>query len=232
VTLALGLAQPAFAERTREIVDVLIRAFTPDGIDYGSEQQQVTVNVPAAAAGADTSRYEVLARIDVPKPGRYELRVSAYSAATDARGSIYVDVEVPDFAREKLSLSGVVLGNPVSRVPTAPTRLLNDIVTAPPTTDRAFAAADIATAQLRLYQGGTDRLAPVQMKIQILDAKGKAMLDKAETLAVDRFDAGRSADYQFRVPLSTLPAGEYLLTIDASIGKITSRRTIRFSRAQ
>ena len=228
VTIALGLQQPAFPERTRETVDVLVRAFTPDGIDYGTEQQTVAVTVPAAPVGHERSRYQVLTRIDVPNPGRYELRISAHSAVTDTRGSIYVDVEVPDFRKEKLSLSGVLLSNALSTVPTAPPRVFGDITLAPPTTERAFAPSDPVTAFLRLYQGGNDRVAPALVNVKILDASGKAIFSHVEPFAADRFEASRSADYQLRLPLATLTTGDYLLTFEAAMGKISTKRDVRF----
>jgi len=38
-----------------------------------------------------------------------------------------VDVDVPDFAKSKLSMSGVVLNSALTLVPVAPTRLLDDV---------------------------------------------------------------------------------------------------------
>jgi hypothetical protein len=54
------------------------------------------------------------------------------------------------------------------------------------------------------------------------------VLNKTDTLAPDRFSAEHAADYQFRLPLSTLKAGEYLLTFEATAGKVVARRDIRF----
>jgi hypothetical protein len=147
---------------------------------------------------------------------------------TDTRGSVYVDVDVPDFRKAKLSLSGVVLNSALPSAPVAPPRALRDIVPLAPTTERAFRTSDIVTAFLRAYQGGDDKLAPVALKIQILDAVGKSVLDRTETIDAARFTDERAADYQLRLPLSTLTTGDYLLTFEASSGKITARRDVRF----
>jgi hypothetical protein len=228
VTVALGVRQPAFADRTPEQVELLVKAFTADGDQKGSETQTIAITVPAGRMDADVSRYEVLARIEVPKPGKYELRLSAHSAAADTRGSVYVDVDVPDFRKAKLSLSGVVLNSALPSAPVAPPRALRDIVPLAPTTERAFRTSDIVTAFLRAYQGGDDKLAPVALKIQILDAVGKSVLDRTETIDGARFTHERAADYQLRLPLSTLTTGDYLLTFEATSGKITARRDVRF----
>ena len=228
VTLALGVRQPAFAGRTTEQIDLLIKAFTADGDPRGTDEQTIPISVPAAPTDSETSRYEVLARIELPKPGLYQLRLSAHSAASDTRGSVYVDLEVPNFRREKLSLSGVVLSQALPLAPVVPVRALRDVIPVVPTTERSFTPSDPVTAFLRLYQGGSDQLAALPVKIQVQDAAGKVVLEKAESIGADRFNTDRSAEYQLRLPLSTLTAGEYLLTFEASVGKVLARRDVRF----
>ena len=228
VTLALGVRQPAFAGRTPEQVEVLVKAFSADGDPKGSDTQTIPLNVPAARGDAEVTRYEVLTRIDLPKPGKYELRLSAHSDASDTRGSVYVDVDVPDFRKEKLSLSGVVLTSALPAAPIAPLRALRDVIPVVPTTERSFAPSDPVTAFLRLYQGGSDKLSAVALKIQIQDAAGKSVFEKTEAIAIDRFGSERSAEYQLQLPLSTLTAGEYLLTTEAAAGKALAKRDVRF----
>jgi VWFA-related protein len=231
VTVALGLRQPGFPARAREQVDLLIRTFTPDGIDYGSQQQLVAVTVPASRDEATPSLYEALARIEVAKPGRYELRLSAHSFTTDTRGSIYVDVTVPDFSKEKLSLSGVVV-SALPGVPTTPARVVADLTPVPPTTARTFSAGDLVTTFFHVYQGGNGRLAAVTLNTRLLDAAGKAVFEKRETLDAARFGDARATDHQFRLPLSGLTSGQHLLTFEAAIGKAVVKRDVVFEIRQ
>ena len=107
-------------------------------------------------------------------------------------------------------------------------RLLRDVIPVVPTTERSFAPSDPVTAFLRLYQGGNDKLTAVPLKIQIQDAAGKAVFEKAESIGADRFSAERAAEFQLRLPLPTLTAGEYLLTIEGTTGKAVARRDVRF----
>jgi VWFA-related protein len=228
VTLSLGIRQPAFASRTPDQIELLLRSFTTTGDPKVGDDQVIPITVPAAPLEADVSRYEVLARLDVLKPGQYHLRLSAHSVASDTRGSVYVDVDVPDFRKDKVSLSGVVLNSALGGAPVAPLRLLRDIVPLTPTTERSFGTADIITAFLRVYQGAGEKLAAVPLKISMQDAAGKSVFNKTDTLAPDRFSAEHAADYQFRLPLATLKAGEYLLTFETMVGKSTARRDVRF----
>ena len=83
---------------------------------------------------------------------------------------------------------------------------------------------------MRVYQGGTDKLAPLTMKVTIVDAAGKPVVSQNDTIAVDRFTADRAADFQYRLPLATLPSGEYLVSFESTVGKATAKRDVRFER--
>ena len=229
VALSIGVQQRAFAGRTPDQIDLLVKAFTPDGDERASDQQTIPITVPAPPRDVETSRYEVLARIDLPKPGKYELRLTAHSSASDTRGSVYVDVDVPDFQKDKLSLSGIVVHQPTATTPAAPLRLLRDVTPIVPTTERAFGASDIVTTLTRVYQRGNDKVSAVEMTVTIKDAAGKTAFTASETMAVDRF-VDKAADYQFRLPLDKLQAGQYLLTFEAAAGKNAVRRDIRFEK--
>lgn len=229
IAIAVGVKQPPFANRTPEQVELLVKAFDADA-ERASDTQTIPITVPAARSDNDISRYEVLAQIQVPKAMKYEVRLSAHSAASDTRGSVYVDVTVPDFKKDKLSLSGIVVSNGLSTTPAAPLRLLRDVTPLAPTTERTFSAADIVRTFARIYQGGSDKLTAVTMKVGVQDATGKSVFSQADSIGADRFNADRSSDYQFRVPLDNLSAGEYLLTFEAAAGKSAARRDVRFEK--
>lgn len=227
IALPVRLDQPPFGVRTPETVDLLVKAQSSDGLWKGSDEQTVRVTVPAARSGA-SSPYEVLLKIDVPKPGGYECRIAAHSTATDTRGSIFLDVVVPDFEKEIVSLSGVVLSRPLAAWPVAPARVLQDVIPVVPTTGREFEGSDPVVAFVRVYQGA-DKLAAVPVSTTIQDAAGKRVFGRSDTLRPEAFSASRAADYQLRLPLETLKAGDYLLTLETTVGKVTARRDVRFA---
>lgn len=227
VAVSLALSPPAFTERARENVDLLILKLTPDGIDYGSDSQLISVTVPKSPEGAETSLYEVLARVELPKPGKYNLRFSAHSDATDRRGGIYVDVDVPDFEHDKLSLSGVIV-NALPSPPVGPPRLLTALTPVTPTTGRIFSRQDIVTAFVRAYQGGKDRPSAVSMTMRVVDANNRTVSSRTDPLTAEAFAADRSAPFQTRLPLQSLDPGRYLLTLEAAIGKTLVHRDVQF----
>ena len=91
----------------REALDLRAAAFTPEGDPKGTTTRKIDVRLPAGTGDVD---YEILHRVDLPKPGRYELRLSTHSSARAKDGSVYVTADVPDFAKDPLSLSGIVIG--------------------------------------------------------------------------------------------------------------------------
>jgi hypothetical protein len=146
----------------------------------------------------------------------------------DKSGSVYYAVDIPDFQKDALSLSGLVIaGNPAP--PSGGSPLPETLLAYTPTTRRAFKQVDQMLAFLRIYQHSGGNLQAVQLETTILDEKDKPAFHAEETLAPDRFAASRSVDHELAVPVNTLPPGSYLLSIQASAGKVSLRRDVRFS---
>ena len=100
--------------------------------------------------------YEAISRLRL-KPGRHEVRVAAEDAAHDLRGSVYTYVDVPDFARAPLSLSGIVLGASAAK----PGNVLGDLLPVTPTAQRQFASSRKVTAFVRAYDTAAQEQPPV-----------------------------------------------------------------------
>jgi len=227
VTVVLGLERPATDKPISDTVDVQISAFTQDGVARGTSRQLAQVAIRPTLVD-DVVHYEALSHIEL-KPGRYQLRIAAYSGLSDVTGSVFADVDVPDFANDPVSLSGVLLQT-VPAAPSAPHDALAALVPIAPTASRAFQQLDRATAWLRVYQGTKAPLAPVTLTTQITNERDERVIDRRETLAVDRFDAAtRAADVRVELPLVTLARGQYLLTLQATLGSTSATRNVRFT---
>ncbi len=229
--IVLGLECPAPSKPTSDTVRVETRAFTPDGAPRGTQVQDAYIAVrPSTMAGV--VEYEALSTIAL-KPGRYQLRVGAYSATNDRAGSVFADVEVPDFAKDAVSLSGVLLTS-VPTIPASPLDVIAKLVPVVPTATRAFQRLDRVSAFARVYVGkGTppaDPAAAVTMRSTVMNDRGDLLLDQKETIDAARFTGTpRATDYKIDLPIVTLARGQYLLTIETARGKDTARREVRFS---
>ena len=160
-------------------------------------------------------------------PGKYQLRASAASTRLGKGGSVYLTIEVPDFAKEPLTIAGVTLGYvDGERVPVAdlPKQAPRRDARAPfaPSLDRVFVPADT----LRLYFEVARRNAAttVRTKVEILDAQDdvRAWVDRE----VPPNDRGR---VDLKLPLGTLAPGAYRLRVTASDGTNNAAREMGIS---
>jgi VWFA-related protein len=227
VTMVLGLAQPAVGARTSYSVDIQTNAYSPDGRAklVGHRDTASVVLVPSRSQ--DRARYDLLSSIALP-PGRYSLRISAHRPLDGVDGSLYADVEVPDFTAP-LAVSGVV----VEEVPTgavAPPDAFDRFLPVVPTSSREFGTTQDVTVFMRIYQGGTKSLMPVEVKTRLVDELDAPVGDGKDVVYGNQFHAGgRAADYRFAVPLKRLRPGPYLLTFEISLDNTTVTRSVQFT---
>jgi len=215
VVLELELSVPETAARVADNLDVQINAYDAAGKLGGSDGAKVRF---ALKPGMDGSvKYEVLSRLDL-KPGTYQLRLAASSSLQAKTGTVHYDVDVPDFSKGGLSLSGAVLSATAASA-SGPKDKLASILPVVPTTRREFWSDEEVTSFVRAYQGGKEPLAPVVVTARILDGRGAEVFKASESIDPSRFSANRAADYQLKLPLAVLVEGPYLLTIEAAFGR-------------
>ena len=81
-------------------------------------------------------------RISLP-PGRYHLRIGARDEVAGMTGTVFYDLEVPDFRKEKLMLGGVVLASASGQQTPSiqPDPVLSKMMPAPPRAGASFRSA-------------------------------------------------------------------------------------------
>lgn len=210
--------EPALSKPAQ--VAVLAGAYDREGKAVDEHLQTITVTPPDRAA--KPLEYEAISRLRL-KPGRHEVRVAAENAAQDLRGSVYTYVDVPDFARAPLSLSGIVLGARAAK----PWNVPGDLLPVTPTAQRQFGSSRRIMALVRVYDTAAQEQALMTVAARIVDIHGVVAFRQTANLRAGG-SAPRSADYLLDLPLSTLAAGDYLLTIEATRGEHTVARDIRF----
>jgi len=228
VTIVLGMAQPPVSSRTMYTVDVQTNAYSPDGRPRVAGKRDVARVVLVPTARKDSARYDLLSEIDLP-PGQYELRLSAHRGLDNVSGSLYADVDVPDFANAPVSVSGVMV-EVVPTNATAPPGAFDAYLPIVPTSTREFRRDDEATAFVRIYQGGKAALRPASVTARLVNEDDVVLREVREQLGSDRFYVGgRAADYRFGIPISRLQPGAYLLTLDIVLGGQTITRSVQFT---
>jgi VWFA-related protein len=226
VAIVARVQQEAVQKRTTQQVELLTTAFDAHGKARESRRQTATVTM--LPSDSSVAEYEVLSRIDL-KPGRYSLRIAAHNGAIEKSGSVFFDLDVPDFKKDGLWMSGVALTSRYG-LSAAPRGALADLLPVVPTTVREFLADDEVAAFFQVVQGGRRPVTPVRLELRIVDAADAVVHQANDTLEATMFSAARLAEYESHVPLDRLAPGSYLLRIDAAAGERTARREIRFTR--
>lgn len=221
--MAALLQSEAF--RGRKVVDLQISAFSPEGAARGSTRYETEVTLRPGPAGP--IEYEVLSSAPL-RPGRYQLRLSAHIGAQARSGSVYYDIDIPDFAGEPLTMSGILLTSDQRPVSSDNARIRN-YVSVMPTAKRSFAAAERVSAFARVHQSMRNQPAAVNVSITVVDASGVTRLNQAVAIPAAAIGAGdRSADVSIEIPIETLPPGAYVLTFDALSVRGSARRSVPF----
>lgn len=226
VTITVGGQESAVTSRTAQSIELQVSVFTPDGIAVGRPQRQTAPLT--LLPGSGEMRYELVTQVPIKQPGRYTMRVAVHRATDGLHGSVYADVDVPDFAKAPLSMSGVWLE-------TAPGVLavrsegLSSLIPFVPTSSRTFARSGRLNAFFRVYQGGSDPLAPVALGVRITNDRNAVVANSTGSIGVERFDiASRVASHRFDLPLNVLEPGRYLLTFELTKGAAVARRDVIF----
>jgi len=219
---ALLAPLPGGSER---LVNVYTGAFDRHGRALASSHQAVRVTPPARTARM--VEYEVVSRLEL-KPGRYEVRTAVEDTASGRSGSVYTDVDVPDYQQSPVALSGLLLSvTPGGSVfPEAPLAGLASVV---PTTRRVFDATDRVSAFVRLHQGVTRALVPGYMVAEILDGRDTSVYRQETRLVAGAFGSSRAVDFSVDLPVDRLAPGEYVLGVEARHGNDSARRDVRFT---
>jgi VWFA-related protein len=249
VGVVVGVRSYAPMRATRAVIQVEMSAaaYGTDGKRKASKRQTIPVNLNYPGFGK-TVGFELLSRLDLP-PGRYQVRLAAETSLHGVRlsglppevaliapgqdtgpkvGSVYCDLDVPDFLNDRLALSGIAL-TVTPKTVSGPPRALEGVVPVIPTTVRAFMRTDVVGGFVRISEGGGQPLAPVTLGLQIVDGRGATVQQHSEPLDTARFAGGRLADYPFDLPVANLAPGPHLLTVTATSGTRVVRRDVRFT---
>lgn len=225
VALVLTVRLPAVRGAIAETLTLVRTLYDAEGRAGPPVQEKVTRTLQSTTG--DEIRYDVYQRLSLA-PGRHTVRLNATSAALGRSGSVYADIEVPDFTRPIVTASSIVLGTRADP-PVARTDVLASILPLAPTTARDFSPSDNVIAFLRVFQGGTTPIAPVTVSTRVLDIDDKPLVDLSGTIAPEAFDATRGAPFEIPLPLAQLSHGPHLISITVTTpGSSKVRRDLVF----
>jgi hypothetical protein len=133
-------------------VEVSMLPLEARGKAQQGRRSEVKLNLkPQTAQILSATAVRLAPRLTLP-PGRYQLRVAARETG-GLTGSVFYDLTVPDFTKEKFNMSGVVLTAATAQVtPTAEEdKILKATLPGPPTTRREFYPIDVLAIYAEVY---------------------------------------------------------------------------------
>jgi VWFA-related protein len=160
------------------------------------------------------------------KPGRYHLRVAGFDVATMARGSVTFDLDVPDFSKGALTMSGVALSSVASaRVPTTgfDRPVADALGEAPPTARREFMTTDELRQHVEIYDNDRGGSGFIDVLTEIRNEAGDILFGRRQSLARNAGPDDHRLDVT--IPLKDMPAGPYVLTVEAALSAGGARVT-------
>ena len=165
-------------------------------------------------------RFRIVRRLMLA-PGRYQLRVGAREANGAQVGTVFYDLDVPDFSKAPLTMSGIAITSAsASRVPTAsPDQGVNefkDVLPAPPTSSRDFPAGDQLAIFAEVYDNLGGAAHRVAITASVLSDEGKTVFTTSDERRSEELQ-GASGGYGYttQIPLRGMAPGRYVLRVEA-----------------
>jgi VWFA-related protein len=201
-------------------VEVSMLPLEARGKAQEGRRSEVKLNLkPQTAQIMQATAVRLAQRLTLP-PGRYQLRVAAKEAG-GMTGSVFYDLTVPDFTKDKFNMSGVVLTAATAQVtPTAQQDpILKPTLPGPPTTRREFYPIDVLALYAEVYDKlQSDVPHTVDVTTRLVSETGKEVSRTADTRKSSEFQAAKGGGffgYSTQVPLADVPPGRYMLQVEA-----------------
>lgn len=153
-------------------------------------------------------------------PGRYQVRVGARESATGSVGSIFYDLEVPDFRNERLTLSGLLLTAPSTRdaMTALPDPAAANLLPGPATSCRMFLRSDTLTVFAEIYDNASPTQArQIDTAVTLLSEGGQEVFAARDVVANGPSTSWTAFGLTRDIPLKSVPPGRYLLKVEAQI---------------
>ncbi len=199
-------------------VTVTYYAVDSQGKVHPGNTDTITMNLrPDTKARVEQNGFRVLNRMDLP-PGRYQLRVGATDSGGGTVGSIIYDLEVPDFAKSPIGMSGIVLTSAsASAMPTArPDDQLRPVLPGPPAAARLFPPADEVVIFAEVYDNEADKLHKLDITATVTSDTGTVIWKNEEEHSSAEIQGKRGGfGYTARIPMRDLQPGLYVLKVEA-----------------
>ena len=219
ITAEFGIEALNLMQRQGRLVGNLavgLRPTTAEGKLVAGQRHELTLALkPETYELAKTHGVRLVTEMSLA-PGRYQLRVAG-GPAKGAVGSVTYDLDIPNYAKERLAMSGVAMTSSTAKdgvtIWPASARPLDAKLPAPITASREFSPAETVTLYTEVYENAKHPPHTIDFKVDVRSASGRVMSTFASKRTTDS-----SGSYGFAAPITLkgLEPGAYVLHVEAT----------------
>jgi VWFA-related protein len=149
-------------------------------------------------------------------PGRYQIRFGVRESARGEAGSVFYDLTVPDFRKDALSLSGLLVTSvSTQQMPTAePDALVSKRLPGAATSRREFPVGDTLALYAEAYTSGEAPRPTIHVAVRLISETGEDVFTAEDSMPAS---ASAPANIVAQFALEDLPPGAYLLRVEAEL---------------
>jgi hypothetical protein len=222
VSVEMSASDFKYVEANGTFNDVVTVAFTPihqSGNIKNAKRSRATLALkPESHALAAKGGLRVLSSLELP-PGRYQIRISAGEEGAQRAGTVLYDIEIPDFDKAPLAMSGVILSaaSAAEMVTLGSEGALAPLLPGPPFARREFDRSDTLGLYAEVYENAPN--APphkIDVSVTVRAEDGRAVFQSREERDSAELKGGRGGyGYNPEIPLKDIAPGSYVIHVEA-----------------
>ena len=212
----------------RNDLEVAVLAIDSKGKSFPGERNTVNLTLkPESVARIRATGFRIISSLELPV-GRYQVRVAVREANSRRSGLVTYDLEVPDYVKDTLAISGIALTSMASSLSmTARPKVdpLLKMLPAPMTTFRDFAQNDEIAMFAEVYDSGAGPAHKVEIRLTMNAEGGQSVFQAREERDSSEL-GGKGGGYGFsaRIPLKDVAPGLYVVRLEAE-SRVGDRET-------
>lgn len=201
-------------------LELTMVAVNPQGKSFPGERGNVAMKLrPQTHQAVLRNGFRVQSKLNLP-PGQYQLRMGLRESNGGRVGSVFVDLEVPNFQeKDKLVMSGLLLTSTASAgIPTASADpQFKDVLPLPPTTVREFGQDEALAVFCEIYDNTSIANHAVDITTQVIGDDGRVLVKSSEARTKAELQGSKGGyGHTAQVPLRELAPGLYVLKVEGT----------------
>ena len=202
-----------------DLLDVVVTPVDRAGVRKPAQRSTITLAFkPGTRDAANANGIRVLSALDLP-PGGYQLRVAIGERGSDRAGTVLYDIEVPDFSKALLTMSGIaVTANSSTQAVTVGSEgTIAPLLRGPTTTAREFGRGDTLALFAEIYENAPGAAThKLDLTTTVKAEGGRTVFQANEERSSTELQAGRGGyGYASSIPLKDFTPGLYVIHVEA-----------------